>query len=185
MDEDTATFQRLLLMFDTPAYLRRAQGVEAEWNHIVANCRREFDRQLELPRLRLARLRALSANFTRYAGALGGGERRDWLGQLDAAWRPELRTRVRPAARPEEVSAALAELLDSIGRFNSRWLRYVNAYDLGPVNRAREGYNEYYVLEKECATRSLPTARQDFEELPPVTPADLLREFPPLDIPAT
>jgi hypothetical protein len=49
---------------------------------------------------------------------------------------------------------------------------------LGEVNRLRAGYNQYYVLEKECMVRSANIAREGFRPLPPATTADLLALFP-------
>jgi len=51
---------------------------------------------------------------------------------------------------------------------------------LDGVNELRDGYNRYYVFEKECATRSPLVARHGFRPLPPVSHADLLERFPPL-----
>ena len=55
--------------------------------------------------------------------------------------------------------------------------------DLEPVNRLRDGYNRYYVLEKECALRSTRTAQDQFVPLPPATTADLFDRFPLLRVP--
>jgi hypothetical protein len=82
------------------------------------------------------------------------------------------------------LRAALRELIDSLERFNRRWRGYVTALDLTAVNRERDGYNRYFVLEKECAVRSAKIARHGFAPLPPLTHADLLAEFPELPVPA-
>ena len=55
--------------------------------------------------------------------------------------------------------------------------------DLGPVNEVREGYNRYYLLEKECALRSPLLARQGFVRLNPLTVDDLAALLPPLPVP--
>jgi len=51
------------------------------------------------------------------------------------------------------------------------------------VNEAREGYNRYYLLEKECAMRSARLARQGFKRLTPFTLDELMRMLPDLSIP--
>jgi hypothetical protein len=51
------------------------------------------------------------------------------------------------------------------------------------VNGLREGYNRYYLLEKECALRSPRLARQGFVRLPAVTVDDLAAQLPPLPVP--
>jgi hypothetical protein len=55
--------------------------------------------------------------------------------------------------------------------------------DLTAVNELREGYNRYYVLEKECAVRSARIARQGFTPLPPLTHDELMSQFPLLPVP--
>ena len=54
--------------------------------------------------------------------------------------------------------------------------------DLGPLNRAREQYNRWYLLEKECAMRSTRSATGGFETIPSATVADLSAAFPPLPV---
>ena len=55
--------------------------------------------------------------------------------------------------------------------------------DLTEVNALREGYNRYYLLEKECAVRSARLARQGFRRLEPVTLEELAALLPPLPVP--
>ena len=66
----------------------------------------------------------------------------------------------------------------SFQRFNERWSKYLHEVDLGPINRLRDGYNRYYLLEKECALWSARIAQSGFVPLNFVTTADLLKEFP-------
>jgi hypothetical protein len=54
---------------------------------------------------------------------------------------------------------------------------------LGPLNELRDGYNRYYLLEKECAIRSVALARRGFTPLPPLTLDDLAVLLPPLPVP--
>jgi hypothetical protein len=75
-------------------------------------------------------------------------------------------------------------MIAGLERFNGEWELFLRGLDLTPINRLREGYNRYYVIEKECAVRSVRTAREGFEPLPPVTTDDLRRMFPPLPLPA-
>ena len=55
--------------------------------------------------------------------------------------------------------------------------------DVAEVNRLRDGYNRWYVLEKECAVRSHAVARQGFVPLPPLTSAELAEHLPLLPVP--
>lgn len=182
-DEDLPTFQRFMLAFDVPAYLRRARQVEAEWTHLLAICARERDRRLELPRLRLAQLIvATDAVTSPQRLPLSDAEREAWLG-LYHAWQPQLRSAVAPAGSDAAVQDLVQRAVTAFRRFNADWEQYLTDLDLVPINQVRERYNCYYVLEKECAVRSSRTAREGFEPLPPVTHDDLRREFPPLPVP--
>lgn len=182
-DEELLTFQRFLLAFDTPAYLRRARQVEAEWRHLLTCCDRERERLLELPKLRLGQLFA-AVGGPAEAGRLPVSEgERMRLVKLLEEWQPRLRAAVLPARTAAQVEEHLARLIIALERFNGEWERFLCSLDLGPINRLREGYNRYYVIEKECAVRSVRTAREGFEPLPPVTTDDLRRLFPPLAVP--
>ena len=88
-----------------------------------------------------------------------------------------------PATSDAAIRRLLSELIASWERFNSRWLAYVNDLDLERVNRLRDGYNRYYLLEKECAIRSSRTAGAGFVPLPAVSVEDVLAEFPLLKVP--
>ena len=78
---------------------------------------------------------------------------------------------------------ALKELVDSLHRFNSNWEQFVLQLNLDAINRTREDYNSYYVLEKACAFASEYIGRQGFEALPPVTIDDVFSEFPRFRVP--
>jgi hypothetical protein len=78
---------------------------------------------------------------------------------------------------------ALAELCGSIELFNRRWREYLPTVELNEVNALRDGYNRWYVLEKECAVRSPRLAREGFVRLEPLSSASLLELLPPLGVP--
>ncbi|MCA9052327.1 MAG: hypothetical protein KDA75_00755 [Planctomycetaceae bacterium] len=179
-DEELLTFQRFMLAFDSPAYLRRARQVEAEWTHLVAHCERERGRLLEMPRLRLAQLIAATGAERHPERLPVDGGLRDSLLALHKEWLTALRAAVPSAPNAAAVAALLENVGDSFARFNRRWEMFLTGVDLTPVNRAREGYNRYYVLEKECAVRSERTALEGFEPLPMVSSDDLRELFPPL-----
>ncbi|HVS34068.1 MAG TPA: hypothetical protein VMS17_00705, partial [Gemmataceae bacterium] len=52
--------------------------------------------------------------------------------------------------------------------------------DVHRVNDLRDGYNRYYLLEKECALRSPRLARQGYRPLAPLTVQELEALMPPL-----
>jgi len=77
----------------------------------------------------------------------------------------------------------LRALRESLATFNRRWLEFLPTIDLTSVNEARDGYNRYYLLEKECATRSPRLARQGFQRLELFTVQELTAMLPILPIP--
>jgi hypothetical protein len=173
----------MLMAFDAPAFVRRAMQVEAAWDGLMAVCRRERERLLEMPRLRLARFRLLCNSRPPGSGRSCPPDDLAYLEELHRVWQPRLRCAVKPARSQADVAHALAELSRSFLRFNRRWLAFVRELDLRPVNQLREGYNRYYLLEKECALRSARLAREGFVPLPPVRIDDLLERFPLLRVP--
>ena len=167
-------FQQLISCFDTPSYMRRSRSVEAEWNAVKSVCVRKRTQWLEMPLLRLAQLRqAVAGQWSAVPGLSSVG---DQLQSLYEEHQPELAVPV--DHDPLAAGGRLATLKDSFDRFNRRWLKFVHEYDLEILNRLRRDYNEYYLLEKECAMISPKIARIGFTILEPVGPDDLLREFP-------
>ncbi|MFL5338548.1 MAG: hypothetical protein ACJ8F7_00125 [Gemmataceae bacterium] len=88
--------------------------------------------------------------------------------------------------RRQELSRRLCAVTNSrptaavARRFNAAWDQFLHSLDLSQVNALRDGYNRYYLLEKECALRSAKLAEVGFRPLPPLTYADLAALFPPL-----
>jgi hypothetical protein len=78
---------------------------------------------------------------------------------------------------------ALRELRESLEFFNRRWQPFLEEVDLTWVNELRDGYNRYYVIEKECVVRLPSLARQGFEPLAPATPAEVAAVLPLLPVP--
>jgi hypothetical protein len=181
-DADRREVQQLLGQYDAPAYFRRARGVQNALEHLLARCRRQREEWLPMVRLRLATLRDLAGDWPALAAWLDDGQRRT-LADLHAELRPTLRVPLGPTASRRALRRALRELIASIRRFNARWERYLAEVDLAPLNVLRDGYNRYYVLEKECAVRSAVLARVNFQPLPPFTHADLAGLVPALVVP--
>jgi len=107
-----------------------------------------------------------------------------YLERLYAQWQPRLRSTVRPVKSASELVRPLSELARSFARFNGRWLAFVEELDLAPLNKLREDYNRYYLLEKECALWSPRIARIGFVPKKPATLEDMLDELPLLKVPA-
>jgi len=175
----------MLLAFDAPAFVRRALAVEAAWNGLLEMCRRERVRLLELPRIRLGRFLTLLRSWPADPFAICRPDDLAYLETLYQEWKPGLRSRVPPARSAAQIAGALAELASSFDRFNRRMKKYLSGIDLEPINRIRDGYNRYYVLEKECALHSARLAHQGFVPLSLVRREDLLAKFPLLRIPTS
>jgi len=182
-EDGSHTVKEFMAQFDAPAYVRRARRVDAEWEGLLARCRRQRDEWLELVRTRLAMLHALAGDWGRVLPLLADAEDVESLRNMHAELRPELRLPVAPTESARVLRRAMAELAESLERFNRRWWAYLDTVDLVPVNAARDGYNRWYVLEKECALRSARLARQGFRPLPPLTLEAVVAVLPPLPVP--
>jgi hypothetical protein len=174
---------RFVAHYDAPAYVRRARRVEDALDSLVGQCRRRREEWLNLVRIRLGQLHALASDWTFLAPLVADADQVLVLKDLHAELKPRLRVPVNSTSSVRVLRRALGELRDSIERFNHRWQEFLRKVDLTPVNEARDGYNRYYVLEKECAVRSPRLARQGFRRLEPMTLDELTALVPPLRVP--
>src|SRR5262249_16314949 len=94
-----------------------------------------------------------------------------------------LRHEIRRTVSVSQLQSALGELIESIRNFNRRWADFARSVDLTALNKLREGYNLYYVFEKECAVRSSSVARQCFRPLEMLTYNHILARFPFVTVP--
>ena len=182
VEESRGAFKTFLAIYDAPAYVRRARAVEGALAELLHRCRQKRDEWLPMVRLRLAMLKALAGEWDALRPLLDD----DSLGQLRRLHdelTPSLRSPVLPTTSLRRLRRALAELCGSIELFNRRWREYLPTVELDEVNALRDGYNRWYVLEKECAVRSPRLAREGFVRLEPLTSASLLELLPPLGVP--
>jgi hypothetical protein len=169
----------LMAQYEAPAYIRRARGVEAAYDDLLARCRRQRAEWLAGVRLHLGALRGLAGDGWAAVAAMADA------GALERL-RAEATAEVRPTApvpTPARLRRAVAALRASVERFNRRWAAYLDQLDLGAINALRDGYNRYYLIEKECAVGSARLAALTFRELPPLTAGELSGLFPPLPVP--
>ncbi len=188
MDESSLSIggelsQELQSRFGAPAYIRRARQVEDAFSALVQQCRVWRAQQLEMVRTRLGLLYVLAGEWDAVRPLVADEEQIETLRRLYAEMEPRLRTREGPTASARALRQAFNELRESIRRFNRRWREFLGELDLRRINVLRDGYNRYYVLEKECALRSPRLARQGFRPLEPVAPQDLEALLPPLPEP--
>ncbi len=182
-DDGSDEFKQFLTQYDAPAYIRRARAVQGALEDLLACCRRQRTEWLKMVRLRLGLLRALAGDWHNLRPLLADDDQLDILRRLHDELNPQLRTHIDPSASIRILQRSLHELCESLEHFNRRWRVFLPMVDRGTVNELREGYNRYYVLEKECAVRSARVARQGFTPLPPLTTEDLAVEFPLLPVP--
>jgi hypothetical protein len=184
-DDETRIFQQALAGFDTPAYVRRARRVQGALDTLLAGCNKRREEWLLMSRIHLAVLHAQAGRWEVLRPLLADPGQEEVLGRLHDELRPELVVPVRQTDSPRTHLRTLCKLCASLERFNEQWLAHVEKVDPTEVNRLREGYNRYYLLEKECALRcGSAVARRGFEPLPPLSRAELLSLLPPLPVPA-
>ncbi|MFL5242372.1 MAG: hypothetical protein ACJ8FY_09715 [Gemmataceae bacterium] len=177
------TFQQLLAFYGAPAYIRRAQQVREALAQILARSEVQRQEWLSMVRTRLALLRGYVGDWDRLTPWLTNEEQVRVLSDLEAQLQPRLAGPAPASSSPRLIRRALAELVDSLERFNRRWREHVEAIDMTSVNQRRDDYNRNYLLEKECAVRSAHAARQGFHPLPPLTIDDLRKLLPELPVP--
>jgi hypothetical protein len=173
-----AEVKELMGLFDLPAFARRGQELEHGLKRLHERCRHRRFEMLEMVRLRLKQ----------WSGAVTGpGE---WAGvfvrSIEPLW-PQTEAEAPcwaqvPAPRGRTAGIA-ADLVASIARFNRRWLQFVRAANLEPINFMIEQYNHNYVLEKECVMGSARLAARHFTPVAPVTIESLLKDHPVLEVP--
>jgi hypothetical protein len=175
--------KRFMSHYDAPAYARRARQVQDAYDHLLGRCRRQREEWLPMARLRLGLLRGLAGEWGTLRPLLADDLQIAVLQERETALAPRLRVPVEPTASRRTHEQALQELRESLERFNRRWQEFLGKVDVTRVNELRDGYNRYYLLEKECAFRSPRLARQGFRRLEPLTLDDLAAVLPPLPVP--
>lgn len=178
--EEDRIFQLFVGGYDQPAYMRRARGVEEALANLLARCRGARDELLEPVRSRLATALGLAGDERRLLPLLADEGQLETLQRLRDEVLPEPAESVGRTRWGWRLRSALRQLDEALEAFNRRWAEYLPGVDLSEVNRTRDGYNKYYVLEKECALRSARLARQGFRPMEPMTPEELGRLLPPL-----
>lgn len=182
-DADRHEENQLLTLFDAPAYVRRARGVESAFEDLLASCRKQREEWLTMPRLRLGQLHALAGGWQALRPLLAGEEQQNVLEHLHETLAPSLRLPPAATTSMRTLRGALRELIGSLERFNARWGSYLDKVDLDRVNELRQGYNRYYVLEKACALRSDVLARFNFQPMPVLDRVELTTRLPFLPVP--
>ncbi len=182
-DPEQRWLNELIGLYDAPAYVRRARGIEGDLAALLARGRERREELQAMARLRLGQLLALACGLSALRPLLADDEQLAILDELRTILAPKLRVPIEPTTSARKLRRALSDLVESLGRFNVRWVTYLDKIDLGPLNRKRSDYNRYYLLEKACALRSETIARLGFAPLAPLTRADVEALLPPLPVP--
>jgi hypothetical protein len=170
---------RVLGLFDVPAFARRGQELEYALARLSQRLGREREGMLDMVKVRLRE----------WSGVATGPD--DWRDTfalpIDPIWSlarvapPSWSSRPATARRRKAVAS---NLVASVDRFNRRWAEFLAGVDLTPVNRRIDQYNRYYVFEKECVMGSARLAARHFVAQTPLSYESLLADFPVLPTPA-
>jgi hypothetical protein len=182
-DDDRRIVQKLIGMYDAPAFVRRMRRVEEAERTLLEHVAKKRSDKLIMVRLRVGQLRALAGEWDALLPLLATPESLDALRSLHDALNPQLRLPLEATRSLHRLRGALREVTEAIEMFNRRWERLIAEFDLAPVNELRDGYNKHYLIEKECALGNSRVARMGFQRLHPLTTADLQRQFPLLPLP--
>jgi hypothetical protein len=181
--DDRDSVKRFLAHYDVPAYVRRARQLEEVFEDLLTRCRQQREELLGMVRVRMGELQALAGDWDVLRPWLKEESQVSILRELHTLLRPRPGFSPRRNASSRARRRALQELCVSLEHFNHRWQAFLQAVDRTGVNALRDGYNRYYLLEKECALRSARLARQGFHRLPPLTVEELAALLPPLPVP--
>lgn len=182
-DADQRIFSEVIGRFGAPAFMRRAKLVETTWADLIGRGRIERGQQLSMVRLRLGQLFALAGGWEPMRAFIPDEADLGELQRLYAEYPSNLRAPLESTTSLSILQRAAVELVEAMTHFNTRWARWLAKVDLGAVNAAREAYNRFYLLEKECALGSARVARMGFQPLSEATTDDVARHLPLLKLP--
>jgi hypothetical protein len=175
-------FLKLLAEFgEEPAFIARARAPQIALDALLHAGQAKRDEMLKRPKFHLSTLaNQVRKDWSRLGSLLTVPESVAMLEALHASMPANLPVQ---SSRLVSDKAALGRFLESAERFNRHWRAYVDALDLEPVNKPRRDFNQFYVLEKECAFGSERIA-EGFEPLEMIDSAYLYARFPLLALPS-
>lgn len=177
-EEDRRILQEMVGRSGVPAFIRRARLVESTWQALLDACACARLERLTFVRLRLGQLHALAGDWQVIRAAMPNDADFAFVRRLFDELQPSLQLPLDRTTSKRALRGAAQELLEAIDLFDARWTRWLAKADLSAVNKAREDYNRFYLLEKECAVGNPRVARVGFAKLAPATLADLQQLFP-------
>jgi hypothetical protein len=170
--------RRMLGVFDLPAFARRGQELEQRIERLRFRCRHQRATLLAPVQMRLRQWAEVATGPGDWADAFTQSPLPLWdsCEAQAALW-------ARAAAKPGRRRSVARDLVASVSRFNRRWGRFLDTLDLRPLNLLIEGYNTYYLIEKECSMGSARLAARHFQPYAPWSTDDLWRHYPLIAIP--
>ena len=178
-DEAGRLLGEVAARFRAPAFVRRARQVQDAFDELVRRCQKQRDEWLDHVRIPWKWLVEIAGNLETLRPLLANAGSFDRVNELAAILASPVQGFDRTSPSSRWLRKGLWELRDSIERFNRRWQKFLEDLNLAEINKRREDYNCYYVLEKECALRSVRLARLGFMPLAPIT-AEVLFALLPL-----
>jgi hypothetical protein len=174
-------FLKVLAEFgEQPAFLERAQAPQVAFDALLRDCEARRNELLEWPSYHLAVLALrVGGDWVRLARWLADAES---VAQLEALHAKLPTDKTVQARWLGSDKAALRQFVESAERFNRTWQAYLDALDLEGVNQPRREYNQFFVLEMECAFGSQGVA-EGFVPLEMIDREFLERRFPLLVLP--
>jgi hypothetical protein len=182
-DDAHNAFKEFMAIYGAPAFVRRAREVEEALEQLLQRCQRQREEWFLMVRLNLGTLRAMAGQWSALRPFVASDNDLSILDRLHQELKPTLRSPVAVTSSQRRLRKVLRELCESLESFNRRWHDWMPTLDLTRVNELRDGYNRYYLLEKECALRSARVAREGFVRLPPLTLDDIRALVPVLPVP--
>jgi hypothetical protein len=168
--------------FDTPAYVRRGLAVEEMWLSLQGKLQHTWTEWSGPMGMLCSQLRHQADGLEKFRPWLGSDEDLARLLELDRRLNFRLKYPPGKSLWLWPLKGSLKRLRQMGLHLNEAWAKHLATLDLGPLNRARELYNRWYILEKECAMRSARLAAGGFEMLPMATVKDLEQQHAALPI---
>jgi hypothetical protein len=176
-DVDLA-INKVLGIFDVPAFARRGQELEQTLQRLELRCQSKRYQMLDMARMRLRQWARVSTGPSDWMSIFAESIEPFWA--LCEAEPPRWAL---TAGSQRSRRAVAGDLIASIGKFNQHWDEYVAALNLEPTNFVIDQYNRYYVLEKECMMGSSRLAARHFTPATKVTREQIARNYPALPVP--
>ena len=84
---------------------------------------------------------------------------------------------------PKRARRMQKRLEETIARCNARWTKWLEAEGrFDAVNREIDGFNRYYMLERQAALKWVPLKAAQVEKKSPLGPKDVLARFGPYHV---